>query len=470
MSGLYASLNSTVKALGAHSRAIETAGKNLANVDNPGYARQRVQYGDRGTVLTTTGAESLGLEALGIEQMRDTLLDRQVLRETSLKAGFEAEQAGYQRAQAGLGQSIDRTQDASDPTVTGTGVAGALDGLFNAFQGFAANPTGVGERQVLLQQASILGDRMQLTDGRLAQAQSDLDAGIATNVDDANRLLATIAELNGQIGRFEVNNPDSAVDLRDQRQLKLEELAAILPVEVRAQTGGQIQVVVKDGAGVDVPLVDLATVQGTIAFDGTNITGGSGATTLALSAGSIKGALAARDGAVQTVRDQLDLLARQLVTSVNAAYNPPPGGGSDFFDPAGLTAATFSLASGLTAASLRSGVTTAAGDNSVATAVAALANTAFATGSGDVIDGSFTNFFSQSVSNLGQALAGANARVDDQTNIEQLVRSQREALSGVSLDEELADLLKFQRAFQASSRVFNVIDELLDNVVNQLGR
>jgi flagellar hook-associated protein 1 FlgK len=60
--------------------------------------------------------------------------------------------------------------------------------------------------------------------------------------------------------------------------------------------------------------------------------------------------------------------------------------------------------------------------------------------------------------------------LEDQTNIEKLVRSQREALGGVSLDEELADLLKFQRAFQASSRVFNVIDELLNGVVNQLGR
>jgi len=147
MSGLYASLNSTVKALGAHSRALEIAGKNVANVDNPGYARQRVVFGDRGTVLTPTGAESLGMEALAVEQLRDSLLDRQVLRETALKSGFLAEQAGYQRAQAGLGQSIDRTTNTADATSTGTGVAGAIDSFFNAFQGFAANPTGVGERQ-----------------------------------------------------------------------------------------------------------------------------------------------------------------------------------------------------------------------------------------------------------------------------------------------------------------------------------
>ncbi|MBC7365854.1 MAG: flagellar hook-associated protein FlgK [Undibacterium sp.] len=469
MSGLYASLNSTVKALSAHSRALEIAGKNIANVDNAGYARQRVVYGDRGTVLTTTGAESLGLEALGVDQMRDALLDRQVLREVALKSGFAAEQAGYQRAQAGLGQSIDRTQTTTDSTATGTGVAGAIDGFFNAFQGFAANPTGVGERQVLLQQSSILSDRLQLTDQRLAQTQSDLNAGIATNLDDANRILASIAELNSQIGRFEVDNPNSAVDLRDQRQNKLEELAAILPIEVRPQPGGQVQVIVKDGSGTDVPLVDLATVQGTLAFDGTNITGGSPAATLALSSGSIKGSRAARDGGVQILRDNLDLLARQLVTAVNSAYNPT-GTTGDFFAAAGTAASTFAVDAGVTATNLKASDTTAAGDNTLALAVAALANQKFATAGGDVIDGTLPNFFSQSVSNLGQSLSGANSRVDDQTNIEKLVRSQRDSVSGVSLDEELADLMKFQRAFQASSRVFSVIDELLDNVVNSLGR
>ena len=110
-----------------------------------------------------------------------------------------------------------------------------------------------------------------------------------------------------------------------------------------------------------------------------------------------------------------------------------------------------------------------AGDNTVALAVAQLGSRAFATSSSDSIDGTFGGFFSQSVSKLGQALSGANARVDDQANIERLVRSQRDALSGVSLDEEMADLMKYQRAFQASSRVFQTVDDLLDVVVNRLG-
>src|SRR5436190_15427004 len=163
MSGLFSTLNSSVKALTAHSRALEISGKNLANVNNTSYARQRVIYGDRGTVITPQGAESLGMEALGVEQVRDTLLDRQVMREIALKSAYEAEQSGYQRAQAGLGQSIDRSQAAGAVGASGSaGIAAAIDDFFNAFQGFAARPTDDGERQILLQKASILTDRFHL--------------------------------------------------------------------------------------------------------------------------------------------------------------------------------------------------------------------------------------------------------------------------------------------------------------------
>ena len=469
MSGLYASINSTVMALGAHSRAIETTGKNLANVNNPDYARQRVIYGDRGTVITPTGAESLGLEALGVQQLRDSLLDRQVMREISLTAAYDAEQSGLQRAQAGLGQSIDRTTSASDATAGGSGLAGAIDDFFNAFQSLAARPTDDGERLALLQKAGTLTERLQIADTRLAQVQDDLNSEIGKDVEDVNRLLAAIAELNGQIGRFEINGPGTAVDLRDQRQARLEELAALLPVEVRDSGNGQLQVVAKDGSGNDVVLVNLATVQGTVAFDGTQITAGSPATALALAGGSIQGALVARDGAIQQMRDNLDALARQLVTSVNAVYNPG-GTGENFFVSGGTTAGTIAVVSTVTAQTLKAGSGAAAGDNTIALAIGRLASATFSTGSGDAIDGTFANFFGKSVSQLGQSLATANSRAEDQGNIERLVRGQRDAVSGVSLDEEMADLMKYQRAFQASSRVFSVLDDLLDVVVNRLGR
>lgn len=469
MSGLFSTLNASVQALNAHSRSLEISGKNLANVNNPAYARQRVIYGDRGTVVTPDGAMSLGLEALGVQQLRDALLDRQLGREIGLKAAYVAEQEGYQRGQAALGQGIDALGAADPAAAAGSqGIAAALDDFFNGFQSLAASPTDPGERQMLLQRAEILTDRLQLADQRLAQVQSDLDAGIAGNVAEINRLLSTVAELNSQIGRFEINAPGSAVDLRDQRQARLEELAALLPVEAR-EAGGQLQVTIPGAVGDDVVLVELAVVHGVVAFDGTGLSAGAPATAVVVNAGKIKGALAARDGGLATLRHALDALAAQLVTAVNAAYNPD-GSSGDFFAPGGVTAATIGLRPGLTATNLRAGDSLAAGDNTRARAVANLGTAVFSTAGGDAIDGTFTGHYSQAVSRLGQALAGANSRVEDQSAIERLIRAQRDGVSGISMDEEIADLMKYQRAFQASSRVFNAMDELLGLVVNRLGR
>ncbi len=469
MSGLFASLNDSVSALTAQSRALEIAGKNLANVNNPNYSRERVLLGSRGTIMTPQGPESMGVTALTLQSLRDSLLDQQVTYETSITAGYTAQQSAYQRAEAGLGENVDGTQNSSGTSSTSdTGVGAAVDDFFNAFQSLAASPTDSGQRQTLLQSASILTDRLQQADQRLSQVTSDLNSQINTNVSGSNNLIASIAKLNDQIFRLEINNPGSAVDLRDQRQADLEQLAANLPVTTQNTASGQLQLVAKDTNGNSVILVDGATVNGTLAFDGTKITGGTSGATLALSAGAIQGSLTARDGGVQTLRDNLDQLSAQLVASVNAAYNPT-GLTGDFFNPAGTTAGSIALAAGVTAGNLKTSDGGPAGDNSVALAIAQLAGKNFSTAGGDQIDGTFSGFFSSTVSNLGQAVATANAQVSDQTNIENLVRTQRDGVSGVSLDEETADLLKFQRAFQASSRVFNTIDSLLDTVVNHLG-
>lgn len=469
MSGLFSTLNSSSMALDAHSRAIETSGKNLANVNNPNYARQRVVYGDRGTIETPEGVSSLGLEVLGISQLRDVLMDRQLMREIALGGSLDAQQQALQRALAGLGQSIDGSGNINATGSTTGGLSAALDNFFNAFQNLAARPTDQGARQSLLQKAAVLTDSLREADTRLAQAQSDLDVEINGGVSDANTLITTIADLNSQIARFEVSHPGAAVDLRDQRQARLEELSKIIPVTVTDLGDGQVKLTVKDAGNSDIVLLNGSTIGGALTFTGTAVKGGTPSTAIALGSGSMQGSLTVRDGAIQDLRDSLDALAEQLVTSVNAAYNPSSTAGADFFDPSGLTAGTIAVRSGLTAATLVTG-TGGAGDNSIAVAVANLVNQPFSVSGGDLFDGTFGQYYSRSVSNLGQALATATSRANDQEKIQTLVKNQRDTVSGVSLDEEMADLVRFQRAFQASSRVFSVVDELLDTVVNGLAR
>lgn len=471
MSGLFGSLSQGVKALNAQSRALETAGNNIANVNNTSYARQRVVFGDRGTVLTPQGAQSLGIEAKTIQQLRDALLDKQVLREIGLTASVSAEDAALAKAQAALGESIDRAAATGSTSTSGGGLTAAITEFFSAFQAFAASPTDLGERQALLQRANILAESVNLADSRLAQVQDDLDASIEADVSEINDLLASVADLNSQIGRFEMNAPGSAVDLRDQRQAVLEKLAGKVAIETRNSTTapGQVEVYVRDTAGTEVTLVTPAsTTPAAVAFSGTGLL--ADGTAIALAGGSVKGALTVRDGSVQTLRDNLDALAAQLVTSVNQAYNPT-GATGDFFISSGVTASSLAVESSITASSLKASDGGAAADNAIAAAVAALANQKFSTAGtpADQIDGTFSQFYSGVVSDFGQAVSSATTRLESQENIEKLVRQQRDAVSGVSLDEELTDLMKFQRAFQASSRVISVIDELLDTVVNRLG-
>jgi flagellar hook-associated protein 1 FlgK len=470
MSGLFATLNASASALQAHALAVEITGKNLANANNAGYARQTVNYATGATVVTEQGAQSLGLAA-NVTQIRDTLLDRQVLRETSLSSYYGTLQQALQRAQAGLGQTLSSaaSTDGTSTVTTDTGIGAALDDFFNSFQALAATPTDSGAKQAVLASANTLADRLQQADATLAQGQTDLGTKITSDASDANSLLHTLADLNTQIVRIEANAPGSAVDLRDQRQDALEKLAALMPVSVTDAGGGAIQVSANGSSGA-VVLVDHGTVNGTVAFTGTQITAGSPATALTLTGGSMQGALAARDGALQTLRDQFDALASQLVSSVNAVYNPS-GSTGDFFTAGGTTAATISVSSGLTAANLHAGASGgAAGDNSVALALGRLATTKFTASGSNPIDGTLGAFFSSSMAQFGQTLAGANSNVSNQSAIETLVRGQRDSVSGVNLDEETANLLKYQRAFEASSRVLQTVDEMLDQIINQLGR
>ena len=468
MSGLFGSLNQSVQSLHAQSRGIEVAGRNMANVNNPDYARQRVVFGDRGTVITPQGAESLGIEAKAITQVRDALIDQQVSRENASTASLTAESDVYAKTQAALGESIDRTQTTS---AASQGLSGVVSDFFSAFQAFAANPTDVGQRQNLIQQAGILTDRFNATDTRLAQVQTDVGTNVTADTASVNDLLKTVASLNSQIGGLEIGAPGTAVDLRDQRQAAVAKLAGLIGAETapNATQPGQVDVFVRDATGSAITLVSLTKVTNPVNYTGTQLTAGTAGTPIALTSGSINGLLTARDGTVQTLRDNLNTFASQLGTAVNTAYNPTNTSGANFFSfSATNPAGSLALAPGLTPVTLKAS-NGAAGDNTLAAAVGALASHTFATGSGDQIDGTFSQYYSGVVSDFGRTVASTSSRLTDQTNVSKLVTQQQQSLSGVSMDEEMADLLKYQHAFEASSKVISIIDGLLDTVINRLG-
>lgn len=471
MSGLIGNLLNATKSLGAQQAGVEVAGRNLANINNPNYSRQRVELGDRVLVDTKLGPVGNGVEVLAIKQIRDRFLDAAVAREASQTGFLQAQQSGLERAETALGEKVNRSSDSSSistATNSTNGIGAGINEFFNSFDELAANPLDSGAKQVLLQKADTLANKFNVTDQRLNNLQKDLTEEVRVGTDKTNSLLSQIADLNGEIQKFEIRVPESARELRDQRQAKLEELSKYIDFSTRAIPGGfgQIQVVAKDTAGADLLLVDKVSVLGGLSFNGTQISGGNPSTPLGLQGGVLKGVLLVRDGVIQGLRDDLKKTADQVTAGVNAAYSVT---GSNFFQvpPAsGLMA----LDPTLSFNTLKSTATTDGGANEVALAVADVARTKFSTSSGDVIDGTISSFFIKTVSGLGEALNGTNSKLDDQELIGEMTTKYRDAVSSVSMDEEMADLMKFQRSYQANARVVRVIDEMLDGLINNMLR
>ena len=467
--GLYDVLRMGISSLRAQSRAIETVGRNMANVNNPTYSRQRVIFGD----VSPTGGASVGVDVIEVQQVRDVLLDRQLVREKSSTAALEAETAAHERGEAALGETISSVSDPSVASTTGgNSLNNAMAGFFGAARQLSVDPTNSTQKQMFVQTAKTMTERFQFSNDRLAEVQADLSDQVSNDVDKANLLLSTISELNLMIATQESETGTKALTLRDQRQARVEDLAQVMNFKTTTlpDAPNQIQITATSASGVDTVILSAGTTLETLTFDGDAVRVASSDTALALTGGSIKGHLTARDGALQTLRDSLDQLANQMVTSVNAVYNPS-GTGQNFFDPTGTDASSIRLASGLTGLNVRASVAGgAAGDGSVAQAISELDVQSFSSTSGDAIDGTIGESYSAAISLFSYSLSQSRMRSENQSGVLSAVRGQRESMSGVSLDEEAAELMKFQRAYQASARVISIIDSMLDTVVNGMGR
>lgn len=488
MAGLISALHNSSGAIRVHSKGLEVAGKNLANINNRGFAKQRVEIGDRGQIDTGIATESLGVEAMGLRQNRDALLDKAVMRELNASSDLTARQTVLQNAETALGQFLDRTKDSTSiqnaPSSNGGGISDALSDFFNAWESFSVKPNDVGERQLLISKAEILAEKINLTDARLERVQTDVDEQIKVDVGVVNQLLSEIAKTNEYIARAELVKPYSAVDLRDQRQAKLEELAQYMDVQFEniPEGLGQIKVTMRNGSdlvtlvnGKDVPgqTIDDATdrVSGPFEYDATARAfswSGNPIGNTSFPPGKLSGQLASATDDVQGARAQIDLLAKELVRSINGIYGAvTPSNPPKFFKET-PTKGLIEF-SGITVDQLRASAT--AGGNKVALDIAALASKRFDTTGEppDLISGSFTGFFNKTVTTVAQELNSTRIRLEDQQLSEEMARNSREQYSGVSQDEEVTDMMKFQRSFQASARHINVIDTLLEQVVNRLG-
>lgn len=459
---LFGLLHLGARSLQAQRAGVEVAGHNLANVNNPAYARQRVSLQTSTTINSTLGPQGSGVEAVAIERLRNTLVDRQIENELGMGSFLEAKSNALEQAQASLGEVLDLSGSG-----TQSGLSKNLNRLFTALQSASASPTSLTERHLVLSAAEELATHLNITGDRLQALDASLDESLATNVDRANELIQGIATLNGRIGHIELSGNGTANDLRDLRQARLEELAKLVDIDVMERPDGHLSLDI-GGQPILSETAQLDTLEVYTADDGRQrVRTKDGQAPLDLTSGSLQGIIEARDGPLARLRTQIDTLATTLASEMNAVHQQG-------FGLNGSTGAA--LFTGTDARSLRvnadlqedpsklqlSGASGSAGNNQVAVRLAQLAEKKIP----ELGNQSLSSRYNSVVSELGQELASVNSRSDDQKAVQRMLLVHRDSISGVSLDEEMSDLMKFQKAYEASARLINVVDEMLDTVLS----
>ncbi len=459
MPGLFQGLELGKRALLTHQLSLQTIGHNITNVNTPGYSRQRVNLSPTMPEVNALGSIGTGVQADDIRQIRDQFLGQQ-----------------YREAQKSLGQWTykNRTMSQIESLVNepqDNSLGDMLNKFWDSWSQLSTNADSTSNRANVLAQAKTLVNGFHQLSEKLSNLRQSIDSDISNFTSQVNQITSEIASLNQQISSAELGC-SPANDLRDQRDLLIDNLSSLIDVRTIEKTNGSTTVsmggmVLVDGSddfpvGVNV-LNEKGTLTHEVVWKGTTVE-------LTNLNGQLYGLLESRDQIIPDYLSQLDKMAQAVVEQVNSLHE---GGhaadGSDglsFFDPRYTTAATIRINdiinndSSLIVASAGT-----ASDNEVALAISELRNKA-------VIDNNsvtINDFYGSLVGRLGIETAESDSFTKNYELLSQQVDNARQSVQGVSLDEEMTNMIKFQHAYDAAARVITTMDQALDTVVNGMG-
>jgi flagellar hook-associated protein 1 FlgK len=463
---LFNILNMGAQSLSVEQQATGVAGQNLANVNNPNYAEQTLQTQTAPGLQTSYGEEGTGIQATGITQNWDSLLNNQIVSEGSTTGSLTAQQSALQQAEAYLNEQLSGSTSSSQSTSSSGGLTQDLSNYFGALQTLTTNPSSIPDRQAVIQAAQQLATQFNSVSSGLSTVTSNLNSSIASDVQSANQDMSSIAALNQQIS-YEQASGGSANDLIDQREQKIEDLSSKVNITTTAQADGSVNISI---GGVTMVSGNTTPDWLNTAANGSGnlvVQDAVGGTALTLTGGSIEGSITARDGAIATLNTSLNTLATQIITQTNAIYragydlNGNSGAalftGSDASDM-GVTSTLLTDPSSFQAA----GAAGAAGDNTVAVAMANMQTVKYSSLNNETI----SQNYAQAVGAFGGAVQSATEQLATSTSVSQMLTSQRTSETGVDTDTEMTNLMQFQKAYEASAEMISTINQMLETVVN----
>lgn len=457
MGGLLSALNAGKTSLRTNQKAVEIAGNNVANVNTPGYSRQ-VPIFEQVPSLELNGffiGQGVNIQSIGREH--DVFLTRQLIDKSATVGEESAKSAPLAELERifGVGEN---------------GLATEIDRFFDAWAELAANPSGQTERQIVIQRGEMMADSFYEAVDSLQSAQMNIDATVESKVTALNPILTEIADLNLRIANVEAAGQTANTD-RDRRDLLLEEVSRAIGATFYEENS-MVSVQLPGGMPLvqDTTAMTLETYPDTSNHLQIRLNTGNSSFDLQMKnlGGELKGMISVRDEFIPVRISELDHLAFSLAGAVNTAHQAGSelGGGAAgaFFGPLPLVESGFARSMTVVPTDpnqVAAGTSSARGDNTNALAIAALGK------SMTVVDGSdsFMGYYSKVTSKVGLEANRSELTLGGLEDAMVQLRNLRDASVGVSLEEEMVNLMQYQKGFQASAKFLTTVDELMQTLM-----
>jgi flagellar hook-associated protein 1 len=475
MGSINSALNVITSALDAEQAALNTVANNVANANTTGYSRQIVNFSENSPVQINGYSVGTGVSYSGATSVRDSVLEQRLAQQTQLSSSASSRLSALDSLQALF------TPASGSSSSTAGDIGSDITSFFSSFTSLEANPTNSALRQSVLSSATTLAGDISNAAASINSQRSALDQEATGVVSQVNALTKDIAQLNQQIQSTSANTDAGA--LEDQRQQDILDLSKLIGInQISTENNGLSitttsgQLLVSQSNSFQLSTSNSGGVSSFI-LNGADIT-----SQLTSGGGELGGYLTARDQDLPSALSSLDQLAYSVTTQVNAINNSGTdlngnqgtgtnssgvtGTGSTplyiFNEPTQVGGSALSMSVVMTDPNqiAAAGLGKGSGDNSNSVLLASLSNSTVVNGSTP------TNYYSQFVSQLGSTVSQVQTDNTSYSASVTQIQSQINSLSGVNLNDEAASMQQFERAYQAASEVFTILNQVYASAIN----
>lgn len=478
MSSTFRGLGIGISAVFANQRALDVTGHNISNVNTPGYTRQMIA--NSSSLYQRLGQSGngkpmqlgYGVDVQEIKQYRDEFLDKKYKKESTELGYWESRFSSIEELETIFNDNSEE------------GLQSVMNNFWNSWEQLSKPTGGLVARSQVKENAIAFVETVKNMDTLMTNFRRSKDKEIIENIDRINEIARKVAELNLEIQKIESHGV-IANDLRDERNYLIDELSR--KAKIQELEGSTVNIALEGRMLVEGSKYEqIGTVPDPgnsgfvkLVWKGTN-------EGLELSGGSIKALVEARDVLVKGFREKLNEFVKGVAAEVNAIHITGYGVSDNihrYFFVNGLdgTANNIDLSTIAFNPELNEYDKIASAeeaynfeDNRVALRIAELRlNDCF---SDDIYETNPSNrkfnydeFYRNIISDLGNKGREASTAVDAQKLLTDQIQYRRQAVSAVSIDEEMSNLIRYEHSYNAAARVVNAMDEMLDTIVNKIG-